>query len=71
MTDDATVTALRADIAQHRADLAASVDALAEKLDLKAKLRAKAGELKPYLVPAAAGLTGVVVLVVVRKRRRA
>ena len=71
MTDDATVTELRADIAQHRADLAASVDALAEKLDVKAKLRAKAAEFKPYAVPAAAGLAGVVTLVVVLKRRRA
>lgn len=71
MTDDPAVIALRADIAQHRADLAASIDALAEKLDVKAKVRAKAGELKPYAVPAAAAVTGIAVLIVVLKRRRA
>lgn len=67
---DATVTELRQDIAQHRAELAASVDALAGKLEVKARLRAKAVSLKPYVAPAAAALAGVVVLTVVVKRRR-
>jgi hypothetical protein len=71
MSSDPTVIELRQDIAQHRADLAATVDALAEKLDVKARLRAKAVSLKRYAVPAAAGVAGVVVLrVVVKKRRR-
>jgi uncharacterized protein (TIGR03382 family) len=68
--DDASVVELREDIRQHRAELAATVDALAVKLDVKAKLRAKALELKPYAVPASAGLAGVVVLAVVVRRRR-
>jgi hypothetical protein len=68
--EDATVTELRADIASRRAELAASVDALAEKLDVKAKLKARAAGLRPYAVPAAAGLAGVAVLTIVVKRRR-
>jgi len=67
---DATVTELRQDIAMHRAELAASVDALAEKLDVKAKLKARTAGLRPYVVPAAAGLAGITVVTVVVKRRR-
>jgi len=36
------IDAVRADIAETRADLAATVDALSEKLDFKARARAKA-----------------------------
>ncbi|MCU1603526.1 MAG: hypothetical protein JWO22_4235 [Frankiales bacterium] len=61
-----SVTAIRSDIEQHRADLAASVDALAQKLDVKTKLQAKLVELR---IPLAAGAAALVALVVVRKVR--
>jgi hypothetical protein len=66
-TATATVTELRADIAQHRAELAASVDALAHKLDVKSKVKARLIELK---VPLAAGAVAVVALVIIVKRKR-
>ena len=65
MSED-TVTALRSDIEQHRAELAATVDALAVKLDVKSRLTAKVVELK---VPLAAGAAALVALLVVRKVR--
>ena len=65
----ADVTELRHDIEQHRAELAASVDALADKLDVRSRLRAKAASLKPLAVPAGA-LTAVLALVVVVRKRR-
>lgn len=66
----ASVVELREDIAQHRQDLAETVDALAAKLDVKSRATAKLVELKPVLVPALAGLGGLtLLLVVVRKWR--
>ena len=67
---DATVTELRDEIRQHRADLAASVDALAVKLDVKSRAKAKLLELRPLAVPAAAGVTGLTVLVLLVRRAR-
>ena len=69
-TEASPETQLKQDIEQHRAELAATVDALAERLDVKARVRAKAVELRPVAVPVA-GVLAVVVLVatVVRKRR--
>ena len=40
-TQTASVTELREDIAQHRQELAQTVDALAAKLDVKARTRAR------------------------------
>ena len=76
MTDPAVddVTALRQDIEQHREELAASVDALATKLDVKAQLRTKTheltAELRPYALPVGGALAVVLLLVTVVKRRR-
>jgi alpha-D-ribose 1-methylphosphonate 5-triphosphate synthase subunit PhnG len=70
-TVTATVTELRADIAQHRAELAASVDALAQKLDVKSKMKARLVELKmPLAAGALASTVAVVALVVIVKRKR-
>jgi hypothetical protein len=67
---DLSVTELRQDIEQHRAQLAATVDALAVKLDVKTRAKAKLSELRPVLVPAGGGAVLLLVLVMVRKRRR-
>ena len=64
------VTELKQDIEQHRAELAATVDALAERLDVKSRARAKAVELKPVAVPVAGALAVLVLLVTVVKKRR-
>lgn len=66
---------LQDDIAEHREELAATVDALAAKLDVRARLRARASgqaaALRRHAVPVASGLVALVtVLVVVRRRRR-
>lgn len=66
MTTPDSVTELRADIQEHRAELAATVDALAQKLDVKTKARAKLVELK---VPLAAGAAALVALLVVKRVR--
>ena len=64
------VTELREDIAQHRQELAQTVDALAAKLDVKSRAKARLVDLRPVLVPALAGLGGVTLLfVVIRKWR--
>ena len=64
------VTELREDIAQHRQELAQTVDALAAKLDVKSRAQARLVELKPVLVPALAGLGGLTLLVVVVRKWR-
>ena len=64
------VDELRHDIEQHRAELAATVDALAVKLDVKSRLKAKLVSLKPVLLPAGGAVTLLAVVTVVRKRRR-
>lgn len=64
------VTELKQDIEQHRAELAATVDALAERLDVKSRARAKAVELKPVAVPVAGVLAVVALVVTVVKKRR-
>ena len=69
-TQTASVTELREDIVQHRQELAQTVDALAAKLDVKARASAKLVELKPVLVPALAGLSGLTLLVVVIRKWR-
>jgi hypothetical protein len=69
MTAPDSVTALRADIELHRQELADTVDQLADKLDVKARARAKALELKPYAAPAA-GVVGLGVVALVVKRKR-
>ncbi|MCW2968042.1 MAG: hypothetical protein JWM71_1814 [Solirubrobacteraceae bacterium] len=61
-----SVTELRSDIEAHRAELAATVDALAQKLDVKTKLKARIVELK---VPLAAGAAAIVALLVVKRVR--
>ncbi len=61
-----SVTELRSDIEAHRAELAATVDALAQKLDVKTRLKARVVELK---VPLAAGAAAIVALVVVKRVR--
>ena len=66
MSTPDSVTELRADIQEHRAELAATVDALAQKLDVKTKARAKLVELK---VPLAAGAAAIVALLVVKRVR--
>ena len=68
VSTDTTVTELRQDIALHRAELAASVEALADKLDVRPRLKAKARAVAPIALPAAGGL--VVLLVLVKRRRR-
>ena len=73
--------ALRAEIRQTRADLGETVQALAAKADVKARVRGsvahtaeRARENRAQLVTAATAVTGVlaaiVVLMVVRKRSR-
>ena len=52
---------LRADIEQHRLELADTVDALAAKLDVKTRLR-------PYAAPATAAVAALVALLVWRRR---
>jgi hypothetical protein len=73
-SQNGNVTELREDIAQHRRELADTVDALAQKLDVKARLKAqvtaRAVAWKPFAAPAAAALAGVTVLLVVVRRRR-
>ena len=64
------VTEIKQDIEHHRAELAATVDALAERLDVRSRLQAKLVEIRPLAVPAAGALALVAVVVtVVRKRR--
>jgi hypothetical protein len=65
-----SVSELRADIEQHRTELAATVDALAEKLDVKSKVQAKLLSLQPLLVPLGGGVALLAVVALVRKRRR-
>jgi uncharacterized small protein (DUF1192 family) len=69
-TPPASVTELREDIAQHRQELAQTVDALAAKLDVKSRAKARLVELQPVLVPALAGLSGLTLLVVVVRKWR-
>ena len=67
------VTELREDIAQHRRELADTVDALAQKLDVKARLKtqaqAKAVAWQPYAVPAG-GAASLALLPPLGRRRR-
>ena len=64
------VTEIKQDIEQHRAELAATVDLLADKLDVKSRLRAKAVELRPLAVPVAGAVAVLALVVTVAKRRR-
>jgi hypothetical protein len=64
------VTEIKHDIEQHRAELAATVDLLADKLDVKSRLRAKAVELRPLAVPVAGAVAVLALVVTVAKRRR-
>ncbi|HEV7206307.1 MAG TPA: DUF3618 domain-containing protein [Jatrophihabitans sp.] len=71
---DADADAVRADIEATRAELAQTVDALQDKLNVKARASAKASEtaqkVAPYQKPVLAGaLLAVVTLIVLRKRR--
>lgn len=66
----ADVTELKQDIEQHRAELAATVDLLADKLNLKSRLQARLVELKPVAVPAAGAVAALVLVVTVVRRRR-
>jgi hypothetical protein len=69
------VAAIQADVERTREELAETVDQLAAKLDVKARLRDRVttadGKPEPaVLAVAGAVLVGVIVLVVVRGRRR-
>lgn len=64
-----SVDSVKADIAVHRAELAETVEQLAEKLDVKSHAKARAAELKPYVAPAAGVLAAVTLLVALWKRR--
>lgn len=69
------VAALQSDIERTREELAETVDALAAKLDVKARLRDRAttadGRPEPaLLVAGGVAVALVVVLLVVRRRRR-
>lgn len=64
------VTEIRQDIEQHRAELAATVDLLADKLDVKSRLKARAEELRPLAVPVGGAVAVLVLVVTVVKRRR-
>jgi hypothetical protein len=66
----ADVTELKQDIEQHRAELAATVDLLADKLNVKSRLQARLVELKPVAVPAAGAVAALVLVVTVVRRRR-
>jgi Protein of unknown function (DUF3618) len=72
--------AIEADIERQREELAATVSALQDRLDVKSRAREKAAELKdrattdtgkprPELAAVAAAVVGVVCLVVWRRRR--
>jgi hypothetical protein len=64
-----TEAALQRDIEEHRLELAQTVDALAAKLDVKARLKARAAELRPMAVPALGVVAALVALLVVKRRR--
>ena len=66
MSTPDSVTELRRDIEGHRAELAASVDALAVKLDVRTKVKARVVQLK---VPLIAGGAALVALLVVKRVR--
>ena len=66
----ADVTELKQDIEQHRAELAATVDLLADKLNVKSRLQTRLVELKPVAVPAAGAVAALVLVVTVVRRRR-
>jgi len=65
---------VKSDIEQARAELAATVDALSDKLDVKARASDKVAEVKTKLEPhrtqIIAGAVGAVVLVVIVRWRR-
>lgn len=66
MTD---TDAIKSDIEQHRAELAETVEALAGKLDVKARAGEKVAPVKPFVAPVAGVLAVLAVLLVVKKRR--
>lgn len=67
MTD---TDAIKRDIEEHRAELAETVDALAGKLDVKARAAEQVAPAKPYVGPAAGVLAVLVVGLLLLKRRR-
>ncbi len=70
MSDQTSTEALRSDIAQHRAELAQTVELLAAKLDVKSRVAERMTTLRPLLLKVGAGTAGVVVLVVAVRRFR-
>jgi uncharacterized protein DUF3618 len=65
---------VKSDIEQARAELAATVDALSDKLDVKARAGDKVAEIKtkvePHRTQIIAGAVGAVVLVIIVRWRR-
>lgn len=61
---------IRNDIDQHRAELADTVEALASKLDVKARATEKIAPAKPYALPAAGVLAALIAALLIVKRRR-
>jgi hypothetical protein len=61
-----SVTEIKEDLAVHRQELGATVDALAAKLDVKTHAKAKAVELAPW----AAGVGALLAVVLVWRHRR-
>jgi hypothetical protein len=62
---------IRTDIVQHRAELAETVDLLADKLNVKAQAAKKVEPLQPYKGYLYAGAGGFVALLVLLKVRKA
>jgi hypothetical protein len=65
-----TPDAIREDIALHRAELADTVDQLANKLNVKAQAARKVEPLQPYKAYLYAGAGGFVALLIVLKIRK-
>ncbi|MDP9181568.1 MAG: DUF3618 domain-containing protein [Actinomycetota bacterium] len=61
---------LQKDIAEHRQELADTVDALAYKLDVRARLKERITAHRRLLPPALGAGALLVVVTVVRRRRR-
>lgn len=61
---------LRRDIERHRAELAATVDLLGQKLDVKSRASARFAELRPALITYGGGALGLLTVVLVVRRVR-